>query len=77
MNHAEMKNLQAGDLEYKEANTSAAVRNRLEVDGVKTEQNAAMLQVHWTRYFLLCLDEISWLCWYGNVAKARVKSLRE
>ena len=40
-----MKNLQAGDLEYSEANSTAAMRNRLEVDGVKTEQNAAMLKV--------------------------------
>ena len=70
MNSAEMKNLQAGDLEYKEANASAAVRNRLEVDGVKTEQNAAMLQVGQD---VLCYARI---CWYCNVSKA-TKSLRE
>jgi hypothetical protein len=40
-----MKKLQAGDLEYKEASAAAATRNRTEMDGVKTEENAAMLKV--------------------------------
>lgn len=51
-----MKKLQAGDLEYKEANAVAAMRNRLEIDGVMTEQNAALLQV---RLYLEMIDFIS------------------
>ncbi|XP_064548195.1 NAD(+) hydrolase sarm1 isoform X1 [Drosophila montana] len=43
-NSAEMKRLQAGDIDYKEAKAASAVSNRLEVDGVKTEENAAVLQ---------------------------------
>ena len=40
-----MKKLQAGDLEIKEAKSVAAVRNRMEVDGLKTEEANAVLQV--------------------------------
>lgn len=32
-------------MEYKEASAASAVRNRLEMDGIKTEQNAALLKV--------------------------------
>lgn len=48
-NSAEMKRLQAGDIDYKEAKAAAAMRNRLEVDGVKTEQNAALLKVRFLK----------------------------
>ena len=44
-NSAEVKRLQAGDIDYKEAKAAAAMRNRLEVGGVKTEENAALIQV--------------------------------
>lgn len=44
-NLAEMKRLQAGDIDYKEAKAAAAMRNRTEMDGIKTEQNAAILKV--------------------------------
>lgn len=44
-NSAEMKRLQAGDIDYKEAKAASAVSNRLNMDGVKTEENAAVLQV--------------------------------
>jgi hypothetical protein len=44
-NAAEVKKLQAGDLEIKEAKAVAAVRNRLEMDGLRTEENNAVLQV--------------------------------
>lgn len=40
-----MKKLQAGDLEIKEAKSVAAARNRLEVDGLKTEEANAVMQV--------------------------------
>ncbi|CAD7083016.1 unnamed protein product [Hermetia illucens] len=43
-NLAEMKRLQAGDIDYKEAKAAAAMRNRTEMDGIKTEQNAAILK---------------------------------
>lgn len=44
-NAAEVKKLQAGDLEIKEAKAVAAVRNRLEMEGLKTEEANAVLQV--------------------------------
>lgn len=44
-NSAQMKQLQAGDLQYKEASSAAAMRNRLEIDGISTEQNAALIKV--------------------------------
>lgn len=40
-----MKRLQAGDLDYKQAKASGAVQKRIEVDGIKAEQNAAFLKV--------------------------------
>ncbi|KAG5675929.1 hypothetical protein PVAND_005786 [Polypedilum vanderplanki] len=43
-NAAEVKKLHAGDLQIKEAKAVAAVRNRLEMDGLKTEENNAVLQ---------------------------------
>ncbi|GAB0093847.1 Sterile alpha and TIR motif-containing protein 1 [Sergentomyia squamirostris] len=43
-NSAEMKRLQAGDLEYQEAKAASAMRNRVELDGISTEANAAMLK---------------------------------
>lgn len=44
-NSAETKRLQAGDIDYKEAKAAAAVRNKIEVDGVTAEQNAAIIKV--------------------------------
>ncbi|KAL5293341.1 SARM1 family protein [Megaselia abdita] len=41
---AQMKRLQAGDIDYKEAKATSAVRNRLEMDGITAEQNAAQIQ---------------------------------
>lgn len=40
-----MKKLQAGELEIKEAKAVAAVRNRLEMDGLRTEEANAIVQV--------------------------------
>lgn len=40
-----MKRLQTGDIDYKEASAVAAVRNKIELDGVTTEQNAATMKV--------------------------------
>lgn len=40
-----MKRLQAGDIDYKEAMAASAIRNKIEVDGIKAEQNAAVLKV--------------------------------
>jgi len=44
-NSAEMKRLQAGDIDYQESKGASAMRNRLEMDGVKTEENAAVIKV--------------------------------
>lgn len=44
-NSAEMKRLQAGDMDYQESKAASAMRNRVEVDGISAEQNAAMLKV--------------------------------
>lgn len=44
-NASEMKRLQAGDIDYKEAMAASAIRNKIEVDGIKAEQNAAVLKV--------------------------------
>lgn len=44
-NSAEMKRYQAGDVEYKEAMQQAAMRNRIEIDGVTAEQNSAVKKV--------------------------------
>ena len=44
-NSAEMKRVQAGNVEYQEAKAAAATRNRMEMDGVKTEENAAVIKV--------------------------------
>ncbi|XP_055688007.1 NAD(+) hydrolase sarm1 isoform X5 [Lutzomyia longipalpis] len=43
-NSAEMKRLQAGDVDYQESKAASAMRNRVEVDGISAEQNAAMLK---------------------------------
>lgn len=40
-----MKRLLAGDIDYKEASAASAVRKKFEVDGIKAEQNAAVLKV--------------------------------
>lgn len=40
-----MKKLQTGDMEFKEAKAVTASRNRMEVDGLKTEEANAVLQV--------------------------------
>lgn len=44
-NASEMKRLQAGDIDYKEAKAASAIRNKFEVDGIKAEQNATVLKV--------------------------------
>lgn len=44
-NAAEIKKLQSGDLEIKEAKAVAAVKNRFEMEGLKTEEANAMLKV--------------------------------
>lgn len=44
-NTSEMKHLQAGDVDYREETAAAAVRKKIEVDGVTAEQNAAAVQV--------------------------------
>lgn len=49
-----MKRVQAGDIDYKEATAAAAVRNKIEVDGVTAEQNAATIKVNIT--FILNLE---------------------
>lgn len=40
-----MKRLQAGDIDYKESTAAAAIRNKIEVDGIKAEKNATVLKV--------------------------------
>lgn len=45
-----MKRLQAGDIDYKEASAASAIRNKIEVDGIKAEQNAAVLKVRSLRF---------------------------
>lgn len=40
-----MKRLQTGDIDYKEETAAAAVRNKIEVDGITAEQNAATIKV--------------------------------
>lgn len=52
-NASEMKRLQAGDIDYKEAMAASAIRNKFEVDGIKAEQNATVLKVGhtFTPYF--------------------------
>lgn len=56
-NSAQMKQLQAGDLQYKEASTTAAARNRLEMDGISKEENAAVIKVccYYSRTSLIVL----------------------
>lgn len=44
-NSSEMKHLQTGDIDYREATAAAAVRNKIEVGGVTAEQNAATIKV--------------------------------
>lgn len=44
-NSAEMKRLQTGDIDYKEETAAAAMRNKIEVDGIMAEQNAASIKV--------------------------------
>lgn len=44
-NLAESKRLQTGDIDYQQAKAAAASRNRMEMDGVKTEENAAVIHV--------------------------------
>ncbi|KAI8041238.1 hypothetical protein M5D96_005492 [Drosophila gunungcola] len=46
-NSAEMKRLQTGDIDYQESKGASAMRNRLEMDGVKTEENAAVIKAPW------------------------------
>lgn len=44
-NSSEIKHLQTGDMDYKEASAAAAVRNKIEMGGVTAEQNAATIKV--------------------------------
>lgn len=45
-----MKRLQTGDIDYKEESAAAAVRNKIEVDGITAEQNAAAIKVNFQYY---------------------------
>lgn len=40
-----MKKLQTGELEFKEEKAVAAMKNRFEMDGLKTEEANAIVQV--------------------------------
>lgn len=44
-NSSEMKRLQTGDIDYKEATAAADMKARIEVDGIKAEKNASVLKV--------------------------------
>lgn len=44
-NSAELKRVQAGDVQFEEMKAAAARMDRMEKDGVTTEQNAAMMKV--------------------------------
>lgn len=44
-NIANFKQIQANDLEYKEEMAASAIKNSLQIDGVKAEKNAAVIQV--------------------------------
>ncbi|XP_055631025.1 NAD(+) hydrolase sarm1 isoform X2 [Toxorhynchites rutilus septentrionalis] len=44
VNSAQMKKLQAGDVQYQEEAALAAMSNKMEVDGVKTEEKGALLK---------------------------------
>lgn len=45
LNSAQMKQLHAGDVQYKEEAALAAMSNTMEVDGLKTEEKGATLKV--------------------------------
>lgn len=49
-NASEMKRLQAGDIDYKEAIAAAAVCNKIEMDGIKAEKNSSVLKVSFNHY---------------------------
>lgn len=51
-NSSEMKHLQAGDVDYREETAAAAVRKKIEVDGVTAEQNAAAIKVSYVTSFV-------------------------
>lgn len=53
-----MKRLQTGDIDYKEETAAAAVRNKIEVDGITAEQNAATIKVSFSP-----LKNCPWLIW--------------
>lgn len=44
LNSAQMKKLQAGDVQYQEQAALAAMSNKMEVDGLKTEEKGALLK---------------------------------
>lgn len=46
-----MKRLQAGEIDYKEAMAASAIRNKIELDGIKAEQNASVLKVGHKDFF--------------------------
>lgn len=48
-----MKRLQAGDIDYKEATAAAAVRNKIEVDGITAENNAALIKVSYSFFVFM------------------------
>ena len=59
-NSAEMKRLQTGDIDYKEASAASAIRNKIEVDGITAEQNAAVIKVcKRLRFALATADNIN------------------
>lgn len=59
-NSAEMKRVQAGDLQYEESREAAARMKCMEVDGIKMEQNAALLTVGFgNSVFLILRSESS------------------
>lgn len=53
-NSAELKRVQAGDVQYEEKKAAAASMDRMERDGITTEQNAAMMKVSNQFCFLIC-----------------------
>lgn len=52
-----MKRLQAGDIDYKQSSAAAAVRNKIELDGIKAEKNSTVLKVsHKANYIIILLS---------------------
>lgn len=47
-----MKRLQAGDIDYKQSSAAAAVRNKIELDGIKAEKNSTVLKVSYKANYM-------------------------